>query len=151
GIALLGTVGLIDRSVISGNKANGQGAKGGGLAVEKNSESGNASLAVITGMEVKITNRPKGSYYVWGNTAPSPADADILGGKMQLSTPVTVQNDTSELNGSPAPSNPPEQTPHFLGTINLDEYCHAQYPRGTVSLKLTNAENIQCVLLSGTR
>jgi TIR domain len=143
GLALLGTTGIIDSSVISGNRANG---KGGGLAVEKNSESGRLSQAAITNMEV-VKNTSRSSYYIGSNTAPR--QADILG-QIQPSTSVTVYSDASEPTGSPAPSYPPENSRQFLGTANLDEYCLTQYPHETVSLELTNAENIQCVHLNDT-
>lgn len=148
GLTLLGATALIDNSIITENQA---GSKGGGLAVEKNSESTFDSLATITNMEVMIANEPKTSYFIWGNTSPQQASADILGVIKSLPPLVTVDDDSTESTGSPAPKNPPEKGSHFLGTINLDTYCHAQYPNQAVSLKLVNSEDILCEKLDNTK
>jgi hypothetical protein len=147
GLTLLGSVGKINRSTISGNTA---GSKGGGLAVEKNSESGFPGVTSITDMQ--MTNTPqRNNDYIGRNTAPHAQDANILGKiQFQPDSIVTVFADTTEPTGSPAPANPPENSHQFLGSLNLDEYCHTQYPYALVSVKLSDAEHMECVLLVGT-
>ncbi|MBO0789773.1 MAG: TIR domain-containing protein [Ktedonobacteraceae bacterium] len=145
GVTLLGSNGFISKSLITQNSAR---QKGGGLAVEKNSENSNTSLAVLSNIE--ITNTPKGSYYIGNNHAPS--SADVLGIPSTAGGQLTVNNDVSETAGNPAPKNPPERDKsHYLGTVNLDAYCHAQYPQASTSLQVITAEEINCVLQPGER
>jgi energy-coupling factor transporter ATP-binding protein EcfA2 len=144
GVALLGSTSLINEAVISNNSAD---QKGGGLAVEENFENKAPSLAVITNVE--ITDAPQGSYWIGDNNAPT--SPNILGPiPASLSSgPIVINDDASEINGSPAPQHPPEETAEYLGTVNLDDYCHALHPNRAVSLVVTTSENIYCDLLSG--
>jgi TIR domain len=143
GITLLGSNGFIYASFIDNNYAK---QKGGGLAVERDSENGYSSLAVINDDTV-ATSTPKSGYYIGQNIAPS--SADILGKwSHNQSNPLVVSEDTSEVTGSPAPLYPPEETRFFRGSVNLDAYCYTLYRQGagTPSLDFTTSEDITCVL-----
>jgi predicted outer membrane repeat protein len=147
GIALLGSDSFISKAVISDNNAN---QKGGGLAVEENIENQTHSLAVVT-PEVAITKAPLGSFWIGDNNAP--IAPDILG-KLPTSLssgPTVINDDASEINGSPAPLRPPEKEPQYLGTVNLDDYCHTLFPNQTSlrSVPDTTSENMTCEILSG--
>jgi predicted outer membrane repeat protein len=149
GITLLGSNGFISKSAIIQNHAD---QKGGGLAVEKNSETKNASLAVITNIE--ITNNPQGSYWIGHNSAHSASDIlsnpPVISNQVSsINGPVIITNDTSEVTGSPAPLHPPENSLQYQGIVNLDEYCHHLYPNQRLSLGLITSEYINCDLLSG--
>lgn len=137
GLTLLGTDAMIDQGTITENDAQ---EKGGGLAVEKDSESGADSFVTIR-LDSLGTSR------ISHNNAQQ--QPDILGRTQPGSTFMTVNDDTSEVAGSPAARFPPEQSSQFLGTIDLDAYCHQKIPYETVSLKLTDAEHIQCIALRG--
>ena len=145
GIALLGSLSFISKAIISSNNAD---QKGGGLAVEENFENKADSLAVVSNVE--ITSAPLGSYWIGDNKAP--ASPDILGKPPHNlnSQPVVINDDTSEINGSPAPQRPPEESPQYLGIVNLDAYCHdILHPGQAALLALVTPENMDCDLLLG--
>jgi hypothetical protein len=137
GLTLLGTDAMIEQAQISDNHADG---KGGGLAVEKDSESG------VDGY-VTIRLDSLGTSRIDKNTAQQ--QADILGRPQPGSSFMTVKDDASEAAGSPAPLFPPERSAHFLGTIGLDAYCSKKISQRPVSLRLIDAEHIQCIALKG--
>ena len=149
GLALLGTGALIAQTSISGNTAGG---KGGGLAVERDFESGADSSVTIK--RRANSGSTIDSAGISGNHAPDQQTADILGSPQSNSGFVTVSDDASEPTGSPAPSNPPEDSSHFLGTIALDVYCQkfSTSSDETVALKLNknDAELIYCIFLRNT-
>ncbi|HEY1349049.1 MAG TPA: TIR domain-containing protein [Ktedonobacteraceae bacterium] len=139
GLTLLGTDAMIDQVKISCNHAD---RKGGGLAVEKDSESGVDSF-------VTLRLDSLGSSQISANTAQQ--QENILGRPQQGSTFMTVSDDTSESAGSPAPQFPPERSEYFLGTIDLDAYCNRKIFQGSASLQLDDAQYIQCIALQGTQ
>ncbi len=141
GLALLGGSGFIDQSTIKDNHAN----KGGGLAVEKDSQTNYSGLAVITRTEV--SDQPKGSYYIGDNSAP--VDRDILGKQQDThSDSIIINEDASEPAGGPAPlHHPPEASPEYRGTVNLDQYCHSQ----GLQWQVITSEDMYCVSHSDGR
>jgi hypothetical protein len=149
GIVLLGSTGYIKDATINHNRA---GQKGGGLAVEENTEDKLPSQATL--INVEVTKAPQGSFWIGDNQANTPASDDILGKYQASSTSeeqTVIYEDTSEVNGSPASLHPPEEEPQYLGTVNLDVYCHTLYPPQT-SLRLvpsTTSEQMLCEPLSG--
>ncbi|MBA2394291.1 MAG: hypothetical protein H0V70_16300 [Ktedonobacteraceae bacterium] len=131
GLVLLGCNGLIDQTIITDNQAS---YKGGGLAVEKDTETNSSSLTLITHTE--IGDNPRGNYFIGKNIAP--VSSNVLGHSQNVTgEPIIVQEDTSEITGGPAPfPYPPEANQHYLGTVNLDQYCHAHDPQQAWSLQV---------------
>jgi hypothetical protein len=114
GIAIIGSVALITTSVITANTAS---AKGGGIVVARNAGSSSSSLVKL--QDTIPTDKQSAVYYIRQNTRD-----DIAGELTPTGTSLQILDDKSIDNlGSPAPSNPVENSPNYLGVADINGFC----------------------------
>ncbi len=135
GIAIEGSVAFIATSVITANTA---GAKGGGIAVIKDTDNNTSSLVTLQG--VIHTDNNNATYYIGKNVIGQNREAgndekDIAGEVIPVGTNLRISDDTSvENRGSPPTSYPPQKSPNYLGIADINGFCLGKgYGSGQVS------------------
>jgi hypothetical protein len=125
GLAIVGSRAIMSNSTITHNRADQQG---GGLVVERDSENNTSSQVTLTNTEV--TDHPKTAYYIGENyvgTVPGHLDTHIARLSVLSSTTLQiVSTDTAAVTGSPPPKRPPEYSPHYRGTVDINAFCQAE-------------------------
>jgi predicted outer membrane repeat protein len=145
GIAVQGSVAFISDSAIHDNTAN---IRGGGIVVTKDTDNNSPSLVMLR--NITIPDRPNALYYIGQNTDSGKDDKkDIAGNLTPVGATLQISDDeTVGPIGNPPPKNPPQDTPNFLGFVNINNFCLDQgYREGKVNEQAdTNDITFTCFL-----
>ena len=145
GISMLGSQGIISKSVISDNMAK----SGREIAVENDSENNKGCTLNLTNLVLPpYEGHPK--YYI-GNSQDK--IEDIIKGNLTNTTIVSIPSDKSILGNPASTVSFPENSPDYVGNIDPDRYCQAHYSVSNAarSFDATNPFELACIDTNKTR